>query len=75
MLYWLTQRLPSSTRFNVVLLSSLRGILAVSTSLLLSLFIGPAMIRALSRYRSVSRSGTTSQTHLKKAGTPTMGER
>jgi phospho-N-acetylmuramoyl-pentapeptide-transferase len=75
MLYWLTQRLAEQySAFNVFSYLSLRGILAVSTSLLLSLFIGPAMIRALSRYQigqQVRNDGP--QTHLKKAGTPTMG--
>jgi phospho-N-acetylmuramoyl-pentapeptide-transferase len=75
MLYWLAQKLaPYYTFFNVFSYLSLRGILAVASALLISLWIGPAMIRALSRYQigqQVRDDGP--QTHLKKAGTPTMG--
>ncbi len=52
MLYLLTQRLAQShTFFNVFSYLSLRTILAVSSALLISLAIGPAMIRWLSRYQ------------------------
>jgi phospho-N-acetylmuramoyl-pentapeptide-transferase len=75
MLYWLTQRLAEShSFFNVFSYLTLRAILAVSSALLISLAIGPAMIRWLSRYQvgqQVRSDGP--QTHLKKAGTPTMG--
>jgi phospho-N-acetylmuramoyl-pentapeptide-transferase len=75
MLYWLTQRLAEHhSAFNVFSYLTLRGILAVSSALLISLAIGPAMIRYLSRYQigqQVRDDGP--QTHLKKAGTPTMG--
>jgi phospho-N-acetylmuramoyl-pentapeptide-transferase len=75
MLYWLARELaPHYTFFNVFSYLTLRGILAVATALLLSLWIGPSMIRALSRYQigqQVRDDGP--QTHLKKAGTPTMG--
>jgi phospho-N-acetylmuramoyl-pentapeptide-transferase len=75
MLYWLTQQLAEQhSAFNVFSYSTLRAILAVSSSLLISLLIGPAMIRGLSRYQigqQVRDDGP--QTHLKKAGTPTMG--
>ena len=60
--------------FNVFSYLTLRAILAVSSALLISLVIGPAMIRWLSRYQvgqQVRNDGP--QTHLKKAGTPTMG--
>jgi phospho-N-acetylmuramoyl-pentapeptide-transferase len=75
MLYWLTKQLaPHYTFFNVFSYLTLRGILAVASALLISLWIGPPMIRALSRYQigqQVRDDGP--QTHLKKAGTPTMG--
>jgi phospho-N-acetylmuramoyl-pentapeptide-transferase len=75
MLYWLTQRLAEThSFFNVFSYLTLRAILAASSALLISLLIGPAMIRWLSRYQvgqQVRSDGP--QTHLKKAGTPTMG--
>ncbi|MEJ0098624.1 MAG: phospho-N-acetylmuramoyl-pentapeptide-transferase [Pseudomonadota bacterium] len=75
MLYWLTQQLAHAhSFFNVFSYLSLRTILAVSSALLISLVIGPGMIRWLSRYQvgqQVRSDGP--QTHLKKAGTPTMG--
>ena len=75
MLYWLTQRLAEDySFFNVFSYLTLRAILAVISALLISLLIGPAMIRWLSHYQvgqQVREDGP--QTHLKKAGTPTMG--
>jgi phospho-N-acetylmuramoyl-pentapeptide-transferase len=75
MLYWLAQQLaPYYSVFNVFSYLTMRGILAVASALLISLWIGPRMIRALSRYQigqQVRDNGP--QTHLKKAGTPTMG--
>jgi phospho-N-acetylmuramoyl-pentapeptide-transferase len=75
MLYWLAQRLAEShSFFNVFSYLTLRAILAISSALLISLAIGPVMIRWLSRYQvgqQVRSDGP--QTHLKKAGTPTMG--
>jgi phospho-N-acetylmuramoyl-pentapeptide-transferase len=75
MLHWLFQRLAEQhSFFHVFSYLTVRGILAVCSALLLSLWIGPAMIRALSRYQigqQVRDDGP--QTHLKKAGTPTMG--
>jgi phospho-N-acetylmuramoyl-pentapeptide-transferase len=75
MLYWLAEKLaPQYSGFNVFSYLTLRAILAVVSSLLISLLIGPAMIRWLSRYQvgqQVRDDGP--QTHLKKAGTPTMG--
>jgi phospho-N-acetylmuramoyl-pentapeptide-transferase len=75
MLYWVTQQLVEvESGFRVFSYLSLRGILSVSSALLISLLIGPAMIRGLSRYQigqQVRDDGP--QTHLKKAGTPTMG--
>jgi phospho-N-acetylmuramoyl-pentapeptide-transferase len=75
MLYWLARRLAEyQSGFNVFSYLTLRGILAVSSALLISLWIGPMMIRWLSRYQigqQVRNDGP--QSHLKKAGTPTMG--
>ncbi|MDR7192273.1 phospho-N-acetylmuramoyl-pentapeptide-transferase [Luteimonas terrae] len=51
-----------------------RGILAALTSLLLSLWLGPAVIRRLAQFKGgqpIRQDGP--QTHFSKAGTPTMG--
>jgi phospho-N-acetylmuramoyl-pentapeptide-transferase len=53
---------------------TLRAILAALTALILSLLIGPGMIAAFSKYQigqRVRQDGP--QSHLPKAGTPTMG--
>lgn len=53
---------------------TLRGILAALTALLLSLWLGPAVIRRLAQYKGgqpIRSDGP--QTHFSKAGTPTMG--
>ena len=60
--------------FNVFNYITLRAVLACLTSLVISFVIGPAMIRKLTAYKigqSVRDDGP--QTHLIKAGTPTMG--
>ena len=60
--------------FNVFQYLTLRAILGTITALVMSLIIGPAMIRKLSAYKigqQVRVDGP--QTHLSKAGTPTMG--
>ena len=60
--------------FNVFQYLTLRAILGVLTALLLSFIVGPEMIRRLGRYQigqSVRDDGP--QSHLVKAGTPTMG--
>jgi phospho-N-acetylmuramoyl-pentapeptide-transferase len=60
--------------FNVFQYLTLRAILGVLTALVISLMVGPAMIRHLSRYQigqTVRDDGP--ETHLTKAGTPTMG--
>lgn len=60
--------------FNVFQYLTLRAILGVLTALAISLMVGPAMIRWLSQYQigqHVRNDGP--QTHLSKAGTPTMG--
>ena len=53
---------------------TLRAVLACLTALVLSFVVGPAMIRKLTAYKigqAVRDDGP--QTHLTKAGTPTMG--
>ena len=60
--------------FRVFHYLTFRGILGILTSLLISLLVGPAMIRQLSKYKigqSVRDDGP--QSHFSKAGTPTMG--
>ncbi len=60
--------------FGVFRYITLRTILAVLTALLISFLVGPTMIRRLSRYKigqTVRDDGPES--HLSKAGTPTMG--
>ena len=75
MLYWLAKQLaPHHSVFNVFSYLTLRGILAVMTALLLSLIVGPRMIRGLTRGQigQVVRDDGP-QSHLSKKGTPTMG--
>jgi phospho-N-acetylmuramoyl-pentapeptide-transferase len=60
--------------FNVFSYLTLRAVLACLTSLLISFMIGPMLIRKLTAYKigqAVRDDGP--QTHLIKAGTPTMG--
>ena len=60
--------------FNVFQYLTLRAILGVLTSLVISLTVGPTMIRHLSHFQvgqTVRDDGP--ETHLVKAGTPTMG--
>ena len=60
--------------FNVFQYLTLRAILGTITALMLSLLIGPAMIRKLVSYKigqTVRDDGPKS--HLSKAGTPTLG--
>ena len=60
--------------FNVFQYLTLRAILGTITALLMSLLIGPVMIRKLVSYKigqMVRDDGP--QSHLSKAGTPTMG--
>ncbi len=60
--------------FAVFQYLTLRAILGVLTALAISLVVGPAMIRRLSRYQigqTVRDDGPES--HFSKAGTPTMG--
>ena len=60
--------------FNVFRYLTLRAILGVLTALSICFLIGPALIRKLTQYKvgQVVRSDGP-QTHLAKAGTPTMG--
>ena len=60
--------------FNVFGYITLRSVLATMTALVISFMVGPRMIRKLAEYRigqAVRDDGP--QTHLTKAGTPTMG--
>ncbi|MDD5033853.1 MAG: phospho-N-acetylmuramoyl-pentapeptide-transferase [Methylococcaceae bacterium] len=60
--------------FRVFHYLTFRAILGVLTSLVISLIVGPLMIRRLSRYKvgqSIRQDGP--QSHFSKAGTPTMG--
>ena len=60
--------------FSVLQYITLRAILGTITALVLSLVIGPYMIRKLSGYKigqQIRDDGP--QSHLSKAGTPTMG--
>ncbi len=60
--------------FSVFQYLTLRAILSALTALLISLLVGPTMIRRLSNNnigQSVRDDGP--ETHFKKAGTPTMG--
>lgn len=68
---WLAQDIRT---FNVINYITLRTVLAALTALAISFMVGPAMIRKLTAYKigqSVRDDGP--QTHLVKAGTPTMG--
>ena len=60
--------------FAVFQYLSLRGILSVMTAIIISLLVGPWVIRKLN-YHQVGQSirDDGPQTHLVKAGTPTMG--
>ena len=65
---------PQIRAFNVFSYITLRAVLATMTALVISFLIGPRMIGWLSRMKigqSVRHDGP--QTHLIKAGTPTMG--
>jgi phospho-N-acetylmuramoyl-pentapeptide-transferase len=60
--------------FNVFGYLTLRAILAALTALAISLLVGPGMIRKLAEYQVGQRVRSDGpQTHLTKAGTPTMG--
>ena len=68
---WLAQDIRFFSVFNYI---TLRTVLAAMTALGISFLVGPTMIRKLTAYKigqSVRQDGP--QTHLIKAGTPTMG--
>lgn len=75
MLLYITEYLTQiHSGFNVFSYLTFRGILGALTALMISLLIGPWMIRRLSQYnigQSVRDDGPES--HFSKAGTPTMG--
>jgi len=75
MLLALAQWLAQDVRaFNVFQYITLRAVLATLTALAISLLAGPLVIRKLAAYKigqAVRNDGP--QTHLTKAGTPTMG--
>jgi len=68
---WLTQYYSG---FNVFSYLTLRAILAALTALSISFLIGPVTIRKLAQHQVGQRVRSDGpQTHLTKAGTPTMG--
>jgi phospho-N-acetylmuramoyl-pentapeptide-transferase len=75
MLLWLAEYLTEyHSGFNVFQYITMRTILGALTALFMALIIGPALIRYLGRYQigqAVRDDGP--ETHLAKAGTPTMG--
>jgi len=75
MLLFLTEYLSQfNSGFQVFQYLTVRGILGILTALMLSLMIGPYMIRRLNYHQigQVVRDDGP-ETHLSKAGTPTMG--
>lgn len=75
MLLWLAEWLSRYAKvFAVFQYLTFRGILGVLTALAITLLVGPVMIRWLNRGQigqAVRSDGP--QSHLSKAGTPTMG--
>ncbi len=76
MLYWLgfEQLFPLYTPFRVFQYATFRTAMASLTALLLSLLLGPWLIRRLQEFQigqHIRAEGP--QSHHKKAGTPTMG--
>jgi phospho-N-acetylmuramoyl-pentapeptide-transferase len=68
---WLTQYY---TGFNAFGYLTLRAILAALTALSISFLVGPSMIRKLAEHQVGQRVRSDGpQSHLSKAGTPTMG--
>ena len=68
---WLAQDIRAFSVFNYI---TLRAVLATMTALAISFLVGPVTIRKLTAYKigqSVRSDGP--QSHLTKAGTPTMG--
>ena len=75
MLMWLTEYLSRYySGFNVFQYVTLRTILGALTALMIALLIGPMLIRQLGKFQigqTIRSDGP--ETHLSKAGTPTMG--
>jgi len=68
---WLAEFFPAFRVFNYL---TLRSILAALTALSISLLVGPTMIRKLAEHQVGQRVRSDGpQSHLTKAGTPTMG--
>ncbi|MDH4021739.1 MAG: phospho-N-acetylmuramoyl-pentapeptide-transferase, partial [Gammaproteobacteria bacterium] len=65
---------PVISGFNAFTYLTLRAILGALTSLAMALLLGPALIRRLT-HRQIGQTVRDDgpQTHLQKAGTPTMG--
>jgi phospho-N-acetylmuramoyl-pentapeptide-transferase len=75
MLVWLASYLSEfHSGFNVFQYLTLRAILGVLTALAISFVVGPVMIRKLS-FHQIGQNVRTDgpESHLTKAGTPTMG--
>jgi phospho-N-acetylmuramoyl-pentapeptide-transferase len=75
MLLLLTEYLTRyQSGFNVFSYLTLRAILAVITALVIALLVGPGLIERLTRHQIGQRVRDDGpQSHLPKAGTPTMG--
>lgn len=75
MLLWIAELLSAhASFFNVFQYLTFRGILGVLTALIIALVVGPYMIARLTQHQigqAVRDDGP--QSHLSKAGTPTMG--
>jgi phospho-N-acetylmuramoyl-pentapeptide-transferase len=68
---WLTQFYSGFNAFSYL---TLRAILAALTALVISFVVGPRMIRKLAEHQVGQRVRSDGpQSHLSKAGTPTMG--
>jgi phospho-N-acetylmuramoyl-pentapeptide-transferase len=71
LLQWLAKDVRAFNVFNYI---TLRAVLACLTALVITFMIGPMLIRKLTAYKvgqAIRDDGP--QTHLSKAGTPTMG--
>jgi len=75
MLVWVSELLAKHFHFfHVIQYLTLRAIFSTITALAVALWVGPIMIRWLSHYhfgQVIRKDGP--QSHLSKAGTPTMG--
>ena len=75
MLLWLADYLSQyASVFNVFQYLTFRGILGILTALVIAFIVGPTMIQRLSFHQigqAIRDDGP--QSHLSKAGTPTMG--